>query len=69
MNIKLLKKLFMGVPLDYQLGYKDGFNSCLKIMKDTLKIFGKLNLSNIQEFYKKNEKDKDKLNQAENDIK
>jgi len=46
------KSWFKELPLDYQQGYQDGFNGCLKVMKSTIKAIGKLDVKNVQKRHK-----------------
>ena len=46
--MKWLEKLTAEMPLDYQQGYQDGFNGCLKVLKKALKQMGKLEIKAVQ---------------------
>ena len=50
--MSIFRKLFKELPLDYQLGYQDGFNGAIKVMQDTLKHIGKLDVKNVQKRHK-----------------
>lgn len=43
--------IFKKLPLDYQEGYQDGFNACIKVLKGTLKVMGKLDVKQVQKVH------------------
>jgi len=53
--MSIFKKLFEELPVDYKLGYQDGFNGCLKFMKETLKMMGKLDVEKFRAHQNKSE--------------